>query len=326
MLAMSSPTLDELFASPDHYLHSFDGDDVIFVPMDRAAYQRSIFLDGRISPAANQSMRRSVKTLAPLPRGSARTGWIFHIAHCGSTLLARALDQRDSNLVLREPLALRQSALGRDAARLELIRRMLSKRYMPDAPTIAKANVPVNFILPELAAITPDDPAVLLYCSLTDYLLAILRSDDHRIWLRRVTGQLAASLGDLSSLPDAELAAALWLAQMKAFSRATNDLAGARALDAELFFAHPEEVLKAAARHLNVAITDRSIAATVASPMFSTYSKNPAVPFDNAARVARRTALAASLAGEVEQAKRWIERTAGKPEEATAALERVALL
>jgi len=46
-----SLTIDDLFASPDHYLHSFEGDAAVFVPMDRAAYHRSIFLDGRISPA-----------------------------------------------------------------------------------------------------------------------------------------------------------------------------------------------------------------------------------------------------------------------------------
>ena len=43
-------TLDDLYASPDHYLHSFEGDSAVFVPMDREAYRRSIFLDGRIQP------------------------------------------------------------------------------------------------------------------------------------------------------------------------------------------------------------------------------------------------------------------------------------
>ena len=63
-------TLDQLFASPDHYFQAFDGDAAVFVPMDRAAYARSIFLDARISPAAESAARVPVAALAaaaPMP-------------------------------------------------------------------------------------------------------------------------------------------------------------------------------------------------------------------------------------------------------------------
>src|SRR5436305_6486131 len=113
-------TLDDLFASPDHYLHSFEGDAAVFVSMDRAAYCRSIFLDGRISPVPGGAMRVPAAMLAGRVPRPAPTGWIFHVAHCGSTLLARALDQVQTNIVLREPLALRQLALAPDPARLKL--------------------------------------------------------------------------------------------------------------------------------------------------------------------------------------------------------------
>src|SRR5688500_13065439 len=129
---MMALTLDDLFASPDHYLHSFEGDLALFMPMDRAAYHRSIFLDGRISPAANQTMKIPVGALIDPARKPRTTGWIFHVAHCGSTLLARALDRPSGNLVLREPLALRQLALAPDAQRLALTAAMLSKRYRED--------------------------------------------------------------------------------------------------------------------------------------------------------------------------------------------------
>jgi hypothetical protein len=49
------------------------------------------------------------------------------------------------------------------------------------------------------------------------------------------------------------------------------------------------------------------IAAVVAGPLFATYSKNPAVPFDNAARLERRGLLEPTLAGEVGEARRWLE-------------------
>jgi hypothetical protein len=320
-------TLDDLFASPDHYLHSFEGNSALFVPMDRAAYHRSIFLDGRISPAADESMQLPADALAAETRAPARTGWIFPVAHCGSTLLARALDDPATNLVLREPLALRQQAFAQGGGRLALTAAMLSKRYRADLPTIVKANVPVNFLLPEIVALDPNAPAIFLYCSLDDYLLAILRSDNHRVWLRRVTAQLAPYLGDLAALPDSELCAALWLAQVRAFETALAALAGGgRALDSEAFFAAPAPVLKAAARHLEVPMSDAAADAVVAGPLFSTYSKNPNLPFDNEARLARRAETKTGLTGEMAQARAWIDRTArDEAAAATAALAAASL-
>src|SRR6478735_4694267 len=124
-------TLDDLYSSPDHFLHSFDNDAALFVPMDRAAYHRSIFLDDRISPAGDgvAPVPLAALTNVPPPRP---TGWIFHVAHCGSTLLARALDTLGGNLVLREPLALRQAAVGRDVRAIAFAVAMASKRYRDD--------------------------------------------------------------------------------------------------------------------------------------------------------------------------------------------------
>lgn len=299
-------TLDDLFTSPDHYLHAFDGNDAIFMPMDRAAYHRSIFLDRRISAAADQSLALPVATLWQGTRPALPTAWIFHMAHVGSTLLARALDDNEASLVLREPLALRQLAINPDAKRLALVAAMLGKRYRADAPTLVKANVPVNFLLSALAALDPDAAAILLYLPLRDYLLAILRDDNHRGWLRNVTGQLSAYLGDLSSLLDPQRAAALWLAQTDAFTRALAVMPNARALDAELFFTEPEAVLNAAAGHLGIPLSPTMLAAKVASPVFSTYSKNPSLAFDNATRIARRRDLEQRLAAELDAAEAWV--------------------
>lgn len=306
-----SLTLDDLFASPDHFLHSFEGDAALFMPMDRAAYHRSIFLDGRISPAVDQSMKLPVAMLTAVPRRPSPTSWIFHMAHCGSTLLARALDEPDASLVLREPLALRQTAIHPDAGRLALVSAMLGKRYRADAPTLVKANVPVNFLLPQLADTDAEARAILLYLPLRAYLLAILRSDNHRTWLRNVTAQLAVYLGDLSTLTDAERAAALWLAQVNAFGDTLARMPHARTLDAESFFAEPVGVLKAATQHLGVPIADAVLEKTVAGPLFATYSKNPTLAFDNAARLARLAEVERTIAPECDQAEAWLARNAG---------------
>jgi hypothetical protein len=281
------------------------------VPMDRAAYHRSIFLDRRISLAAGLPARVPVAGLAAAAVPAAPTSWIFHMAHCGSTLLARALDDVNASLVLREPLALRQAALAPDPARLALVLTVLGRRYRADAPTLVKANVPVNFLLPRLAEAAPAARAILLYMPLRAWLLAVLRSDQHRAWLRNVTFQLAGHLGDLSALDDGERAAALWRAQMRAFAGALSAMPNARALDAEAFFAEPATMLKAAARRLEVPIGDAALDAVAAGPLFATYSKDPALAFDNAARVARNIALERAIAPELDAAEAWLARHGG---------------
>jgi hypothetical protein len=318
-------TLNDLYGSPDHYLQAFDGDAAIFVPMDRAAYHRSIFLDGRIDPAGGGSMRVPVAMLAGAVPRPAATGWIFHVAHCGSTLLARALDLIGETLVLREPLALRQLAFAPADARLAIVAAMLSKRYRPDVPTLVKANVPVNFLLPRVAVLAPDARALFLHLPLRDYLLAILRSDAHRTWLRNVTTQLAPHLGTMTGWPDAERAAALWLAQMNAYAAAATLLPAARSLDAERCFTQPLPVLVAAARHFGLTLPEATLRAVVDGSLFATYSKNPDKAFDNAARLALRRENERALGPELAQAERWIGAHGATADAATRTLAAIAL-
>lgn len=318
-------TLADLYASPDHYLHSFDGDAAVFVPMDRAAYHRSIFLDARISPAEEGALRIPVAALLETIPTPAPTGWIMHVAHCGSTLLARALDVTHSNLVLREPQALRQLAFSPPDTRLALVGAMLSKRYRPDLPTIVKGNVPTNFLLPRLGAMHPQARMIVLHLPLRDYLLAILRSDNHRTWLRNVTTQLANHIGAMPQASDAERAAALWLAQIQLYADAATSLPNARSVDAEAFFADPRSVLRVVADHLAVPLSHAEIETRVTGPLFATYSKNPAQSFDNAERLARRQRAERDLLPEIDQAEQWIARRATDAAAAATAITSISI-
>lgn len=320
-----APSLDQLLAWPDYYLHSFEGAAAQFVAMDPAAYRRSIFLDRRIQPAADGlwQVPLAALTAQSLPAQSIR--WIFHVAHCGSTLLANALEALTEDLVLREPFALRQLGLTPDAEQLRIALGLLSRRYPGAGATVIKANVPVNFILPALSQAQAEAPAIFLFCELDDYLLAILRSPNHRAWLRNVTSLLAAHLGDLSALTDAELGAALWLAMRRYYVGAIAQMPLGRSLDAERFFSDPQAVLAAVAGLFGLTADPARIAEVVSGPLFTTYSKNPAHAFDNAARLARRDALAVELAGELEQARNWVSANGPDAAQIAAQLHAAAL-
>ncbi|MEG8044054.1 hypothetical protein QP164_15660 [Sphingomonas sp. LR59] len=108
---------------------------------------------------------------------------------------------------------------------------------------------------------------IFLYLPLREYLFAILRSDNHRTWLRNVTTQLGkhvgGAIGALHNASDAQRAAALWLAQMQLYADAAGVMVNARSLDAETFFADPTTALTAAAAHFGVPLSPREIEARV---------------------------------------------------------------
>ena len=317
-------TIEALVASPDHYLFAFEGEQAIFAEMDRDAYHRSIFLDRRISPASQQMVAVPldplVRLVADHPPPSGPNGWIFHIAHCGSTLLARALDRPEESLVLREPLALRQ--LGIEAARdpgrtsgwrsrLHLAVGLSGRRYRPSAPVIVKANVPVNFIAADVMDLAPDSSAILLYFPLRLYLLAVLRSADHRQWVSNVTTQvqpaLAGLVGDLGGAGIPERAAALWMAQMRLYAAMLDRFAAAKSLDAETLVHAPRPVIAASAAHFGIQISEADVETIVRGPLFSTYSKSPDEAFDNSRRLEMRTEAERRLGPDIDQARRWVD-------------------
>lgn len=313
-----------LFSDPARYLFAFEGDQALLLPMDRDAYAQSIFLDRRIVSSGGEPVRVPIDELAGAA-GEAPVsgiGWIFHIAHCGSTLLARALDHPRRNLVLREPSPLRQlgvEAAGGKAsgwdARLRLAAAMLARRYPGETGVVVKANVPVNLIAHDLLALEPDAPAIFLHYPLDDYLLAVLRSPVHRGWVERVTAQIGAGLergcGSLEGLTVAERAGALWLAQMRLYADALGRFPNARSLDAEQLFNAPRAALASAHAHFGVPLEPSALDALVSGSLFSSYSKQPDKAFDNAARLARKAQLRAALGEELRAARALVEARLG---------------
>ena len=309
-----------LFSSPNPHFLAFDGDDALLLDMERTDYHQSIFLDQRAVAKGAVPWRTPA---APLIAEAGvlqapSTGWIFHMAHCGSTLLARFIDQPDHALILREPPPLRQLAMlkaGGHAdtdwhARLRFAHMMAARRFDPARRTIVKANVPVNFILPELAAIDPHAPAILLHFALQPYLLAVLRSPAHRDWIDRVTRLLEPALKHSVALQSnsgtAERAAALWLSQILLFQETLKTNPNARSLDAEQFLAKPLKAATAVAVHFEMPINGIE---KNASGLLTTYSKNPAQPFTESDRKSRQAEDLIKLEADITTARRWITQS-----------------
>ncbi|HYD26044.1 MAG TPA: hypothetical protein VEB68_14755 [Croceibacterium sp.] len=316
-------TLHDLANDPALFLFGFDDDSAVFQTMTRDAFARSIFLDGRIKHGGLPSARVPVDALLrgwqPPPQAERRIGWIFHVAQCGSTLLARALDRPGRSLVLREPMALRRlgvlaggdggAADERLAALLRATLALLGKRWEADAPVIAKANVPVNFIAAEIMALDPAAPALLLHFPLDSYVAAVLRTEGHVRWAEAVFDELRLADSPYAGgqAPDspATKVAALWFAQMKAFERIAAAFPMARSLDANRFFARPADTIAAAAALFGVPLDPGEAAAIAAGELFRSYSKNPALDYDPEVREAREAEAKQRLTAEIAAARGW---------------------
>ena len=108
---MNDPTavLATLAESPDWFCHQIDldADRALLVRLEPEAIRAAAFLDERVLAGRSDGFRIPLATLRE--RAQACVGHaphaIFHIGHCGSTLLARVLGELPGVRVLREPLA-----------------------------------------------------------------------------------------------------------------------------------------------------------------------------------------------------------------------------
>ena len=330
----------DLFADPAYFLYEYDQEYAHFLTMTRANFHRSIFLDGRIRRDGAKQVRVPLKLLQEeyhqREPSATNVGWIFHVAQCGSTLLARALDNPDENLVLREPAVLRRLGVssapsgqsGMDAARMiPMARDILGKAFNPSAPVLIKANVAVNFIANDLMKLDPEAPAVLLYFPLKNYLAAILRTQGHVDWTERVFDELCLKDSPWAEgtelVTPAQKGAMLWFAQMKIYESLLEQFENVRSLHAREIFDNPAETIVEASKLFGMEISARRADDIVASDLFHSYSKNPALDYDPEVRIAREAESLGRLSDDIAEGRKIAEAAVnrfGLPEKFAKAL------
>lgn len=314
-----SITFETIAEHPGLYLLALQNDAAHFQPMTRDSFHRSIFLDDRIVRAPGQSFSvpfadiRSREWPDPATRP---VKLIFHVAQCGSTLLARALDLPGRSLVLREPVALRRLGVeagpdgGADPDLLRFTLSMLGKRWDADMPVVIKANVPVNFIASEVMALEPGTSAICLYFPLESYVSAVMRTEGHEKWVESIFAEmrLAESNWAAGAEPHttAERTACLWFAQMKAFAALVAAYPETRTLNAELLFDRSANTVSAAAKLFGIALQPGEAEEIASGELFETYSKNPALDYDPEVRAARDSEAKRRLSPQIDEARAWV--------------------
>jgi len=337
---MSVPTdeavrarLATLNSSPDLLPQKLDliGRRVLLLEVDERRYRQAPFLDDRMVDDDTKGFWVALDCLpAPGPDESVPDpALIFHIGHCGSTLLSRLLPAAGPLLPVREPPPLRTLAeslrlLEQPVSRLSrtqwhtLLGRFVnlySRGYRQHEPALIKPTSDCgNLIGPALEARSASR-AVLMYQSLETYLAIMMDGADARMDIEghAVTrlSDLHSFIGDHESLRLFELTppqrvVVSWLAGVTSFHLAMQSHAQQlRPLDFDRLLEDPRHVLAEVMSFLGLPVDQTRLAAAVDGPVMQTYAKAPEYrygPTDRAARLAENRSRSGS---EIEQGLRW---------------------
>lgn len=295
--------LDRLRENPAFYLReiNFRQNRAGLVHMDEAAYRASAFLGGsRLVTLGAEEFQVPLDAL--VERCATARGpmhFLFHIGHCGSTLLSRMLGELPGLFSQREPRPLMSLAQYRRAIDqpgydltkkqwreyLHAVLALLSRTWRDSEVALVKPNSHSNNqMLEEMT--WAEGRAVLLQLNLETWLATVLKPDK-RDELRHFSQLRVADLTNRfpeialpPTIPDEQRAAVIWLVELLEFQDALEQH-GDRCLrvDFDAFLENPARHLAMIARHLNVGPDDRLLAKALMI-MTSEHAKHPDRNYD----------------------------------------------
>ncbi|MCW5579754.1 MAG: hypothetical protein KIS72_00180 [Luteimonas sp.] len=280
------------------------------------------FLDQRAMPQPPQGawapLRAVVDEGLRLP--SPAMGWIFHIGHCGSTLLSRLLQAWPGQQVLREPLPLRtlaaesfQNTLPPADVRvlLEALPRLWARPLDGVQSTSIKATSSCNGLIGGLLETRTGDRAILLSMPLRGYLATLLKSAGAIEDVAASGGERMALLQ--RALPDAvlppprsagEACAMAWLAERLRFDALADASERLLRVDFEDLLAAPRAILSSVAAHLR--LDPAHLDDAVASPWWNRYAKAGEHAYGAADRAHDQRLAQTRFAGEIARGVAWV--------------------
>jgi len=328
-----------LTSSPELLPWQFDVQQrrLLLACMDERAYRQAIFLDQRLDAAGKTRafwvpLQKLVSDHGQPPGKIRPARFIFHIGHCGSTLLSQLLADSRSILPVREPMSLRtlasagrlleqpQSFLSpaQWAEAVATLLPLLTRSYSDSQHALIKATSNCNSLAGALLASHPEHRAILVYVTAETYLASVLRpqsrdalysfSQDRMLDMWRVAKD---KVPPLHSLVPGELGAMNWCASMVEFVKLRADPDQARKLawlEFDEFLGSQRRGLQSLQAFFEIADPDDGDQATRQAAHLQAYAKDPSLPFSPETRAAelRRSALANAV--EIRQGLRWLER------------------
>ena len=306
-----------------------------FLPED---YRRAAFLDERALgqrpiAGANFPLDQLRRHLLHRPGNPVAMHWLFHIGHCGSTLVSRLLDQQPGVLGLREPLPLLELAAIRmevedpalrfDRAEyrgaLDLVLALLARGFADTRAVLVKPTSVVLNLAGDILSAPPPSQAAFLWIDLESWLCLMLRSPDLCLAARQ---QAPARIRDwqrfsgehgtaVTALADPELLAMSWLVEQLRWMELCRrpEMAGRLlALNFDGFLADPRAGLARLLDHYRLPVDEARIDAALDSGLMSVYSKDARQVFDGSTREREIREAGSRFQHEVRAGLDWAKR------------------
>ncbi len=323
--------LHNFHSSPTYYVEGYEESVDAFVvrKMSRQTYKSSSFLNNDLDTVDDLTdllpHRETIEYFKTHPPPSHPLHFIFHFAFCGSTLLSRCLDYPGHTMVYKEPYFLHQvSSFARFPARDKFsIKDLLDfslfcsqRTFQPSEVPIVKATDSCSNIVEHCLEGHPASKGIVLYNSLETFLLAMLKSERRRKYIR---GMYERALGDLqmagihlqlnkSTLEDAEISGLVWFSLMHRYQKLlTTDACSLKSLEMQRFINHPADTLHQIAAYLQIALPWHLVEQNVRDA-FRQNSKTPELPFEYDIYAKHQDSYRAKLATELSKGIKWVDQ------------------
>lgn len=298
-----------------------DSDRLLLLKLNLQQRTEASFLDQRAVDASTPGAWVPIQAALGMTSEKERPplDFIFHIGHCGSTLLTRLLQSWPQIQVLREPLPLRtlagaQQLDARNKQILAFLCGMWARCPAGAARTVIKATSSCNALAVDLLGTSSNTRAILMDAPLRHYLATILKSegsiaDAAAAWpdRARVLASYGVALdpGLASGNPVLPIAAG-WLAEQKRFEALKLEL-GDRVLriDFDQLLREPGAVLQRVAAHFQLARD--GVEHALSSPFWRRYSKSVDHAYDAADREHDLRIVETRFGHLIDGAERWVD-------------------
>ena len=194
----------------------------------------------------------------------------------------------------------------------------MARTFNPHDRVIVKLADQCNAIAGALMAASmssADGPkAVFLGLELRSFLLAGLKTDQRRAWVRRRAELAAQDVApsplaetDPKTLDDAQACAYLWLAHGVLLQKLIAEVGPDRVLvmDGESVSDKPEHAVRKTAEWLGLSPSESDFRTAIGDQTASRYSKDPSQEFSREHRQADLAAIYVKFGGEVESGLKW---------------------
>ncbi|HEY5776217.1 MAG TPA: hypothetical protein VIS57_09040 [Xanthomonadales bacterium] len=328
--------------------HQLDliNDKLLLVELSAAEVSAASFLDQRVLKQTTRGTWIPWQAVADIINQAPRTtppAFIFHVGHCGSTLLSRLLEFAEDTCCLREPLPLRtlaqdfadrgdgRSFLGQQAQleRLGVLAKMWRRGA---AHSVIKATSICTDLLAPIHATEPASQSIFIFNRLETHVATLLAGQNAmvdlkgfaQLRLQRVQQKTGLDI-QLSQLSTGQLAALSWLSETtSAMLSCEKHAQNIAMLDFESLLRDPAQTLTRMLRHLNIPADGQTVENAVHSPVLRTYSKDPEHKYDAKTRAAILADSHSRFGHDIKSALDWVEQLASQSDLVAATLRKFA--